>query len=121
MTEAQSMRHTGSCHCGKVAFEVEGSIDSALACNCTMCRRRGSLLWFVPHDRLRLTTPEADLASYTFHKHVIQHRFCPACGIHPYGEGKAPDGTETAAINIRCIEGIDLAAVPVHHYDGRSK
>lgn len=31
MTEAQSMRHTGSCHCGKVAFEVEGSIDSALA------------------------------------------------------------------------------------------
>jgi hypothetical protein len=26
-----------------------------------------------------------------------------------------------AAVNIRCIEGIDLAAVPVHHFDGRSK
>jgi hypothetical protein len=25
-----------------------------------------------------------------------------------------------AAINIRCIEGIDLEAIPVHHYDGRS-
>jgi hypothetical protein len=26
-----------------------------------------------------------------------------------------------AAVNIRCIEGIDLAAVPVTHFDGRSK
>jgi len=25
-----------------------------------------------------------------------------------------------AAINIRCIEGIDLESIPVQHYDGRS-
>lgn len=113
--------HRGSCHCGRVKFEVDGDIDSALSCNCSMCQRKGSLLWFVPRASLRLLTPESDLASYTFNKHVIQHRFCPSCGIHPYGEGEAPDGTATAAVNIRCIEGIDLDAVPVHHYDGRSK
>lgn len=113
--------HPGSCHCGRVKFEVDGDIDSALSCNCSMCQRKGSLLWFVPRASLRLLTPESDLASYTFNKHVIRHRFCPSCGIHPYGEGEAPDGTATAAVNIRCIEGIDLDAVPVHHYDGRSK
>jgi hypothetical protein len=34
--------------------------------------------------------------------------------------GTAPNGDATAAINIRCIEGIDLEAVPVQHYDGRA-
>jgi hypothetical protein len=113
--------HLGSCHCGRIRFEVDGLIDSALSCNCSICQRKGSLLWFVPRASMRLTTPEGDTARYTFNKHVIQHVFCPTCGIHPYGEGKAPDGSPMAAINIRCIEGIDLGSVPVHHYDGRSK
>ncbi len=115
------MKYEGSCHCGRVAFEVEGEITGALACNCSMCQRRGSLLWFVPRDQLQLKTPEDASVVYTFNKHMIQHRFCPTCGIHPYGEGTDPKGNRTAAINIRCIEGIDLAAVPVHHYDGRVK
>jgi hypothetical protein len=112
--------HQGSCHCGKVAFEVEGEIDSALSCNCSMCQRKGSLLWFVPRAQLRLSSGEDALATYTFNKHVIRHKFCSACGIHPFGEATDPKGNAMAAINLRCIEGIDLAAVPVHHYDGRS-
>ena len=112
--------HTGSCHCGKVAFEVDGEIDSGLACNCSMCQRKGSLLWFVPRAQLRVTSGEDALATYTFNRHVIRHRFCPACGIHPFGEGTDPKGNAMAAINLRCLTDIDLDAVPVHHYDGRS-
>jgi hypothetical protein len=112
--------HRGSCHCGRVAFEVEDTIDLALACNCSICQRKGSLLWFVPRDRLRLLTPDADASTYTFHEHVIKHRFCPVCGIHPFGEGVDPKGNAMAAVNIRCIEDIDLDAVPVKHFDGRS-
>jgi len=114
------MIHKGSCHCGGVAFEVEGDIAGALACNCSLCERKGSLLWFVGRDKLKLLTPEDAAGTYTFNKHVIQHRFCPVCGIHPYAEGKDPQGNAMAAINIRCIEGIDLDAVPVKQHDGRS-
>lgn len=113
------MIYQGSCHCGNVAYEVEGTIDTALACNCSMCQRKGSLLWFVPRAQFRLRTPEDAAATYTFNKHVIQHRFCPTCGIHPYAEGVDPKGNPMAAINLRCIEGIDLDAIPVQHYDGR--
>jgi len=112
--------HTGSCHCGNVSIEVEGTIDGALACNCSICARRASLLWFVPRASLRLKTPEADAATYMFNKHVIRHRFCATCGIHVYGEGTDPKGNPMAAINLRCLDGVDLAAVPVQHYDGRS-
>jgi hypothetical protein len=112
------MIYKGSCHCGKVAFEVEGEINGALACNCSICSRKGSLLWFVPREKLK--SPEEAASTYTFNKHVIKHRFCPTCGIHPYGEGVDPKGNPMAAINLRCLEDIDLAAIPVQNFDGRS-
>lgn len=115
------MKYNGSCHCGKVAFEVEGEIGTALSCNCSICQRKGSLLWFVPRADLTLLSPEDAASTYTFNKHVIKHRFCPNCGIHPYGEGTDPKGNAMAAINVRCIEGIDLDTVKVHQFDGRSK
>ncbi|WP_049623059.1 GFA family protein [Frateuria defendens] len=114
------MKYRGSCHCGAVAFEVEGEIASALACNCSICQRKGSLLWFVPREALHLLTPEDASRVYEFNTHRIKHRFCPQCGIHPYAEGTDPKGNRMAAVNIRCLEEVDLAAVPVTHYDGRS-
>jgi hypothetical protein len=115
------MVYRGSCHCGRIRYEVEGEVDSGMACNCSMCSRRGSLLWFVPRDQLRLLTDDQDAGTYLFNKHVIQHRFCPACGIHTFGEGVGPGGAKMAAINLRTLEDFDLDSVPVKHFDGRSK
>ena len=115
------MNVRGSCHCGRVAFEVEGELVGALSCNCSICRRKGSLLWFVPREALRLTTDEAELATYTFNRHVIRHRFCARCGIHPFGEGTDPKtGRAMAAVNIRCLEGVEPDAIPVQTFDGSS-
>lgn len=114
------MKYKGSCHCAHVSFEVEGTIDGAIACNCSICHRRGSLLWFVPHERMTLLTPDENASTYLFNKHVIRHRFCPKCGMHPYGEGTDPKGNRMIAINVRCLEDVDLANVTVKHFDGRS-
>ena len=115
------MVYQGSCHCGRIRFEVEGEVDSGLACNCSMCSRKGSLLWFVPRGKLRLLTSEDAASTYLFNKHVIKHRFCPTCGIHTHGEAPGPDGVAMAAINLRTLENFDLDSVPVKHFDGRSK
>lgn len=115
------MKYKGSCHCGKIAFEVDGELSGAMACNCSICSRKGSLLWFVPRDKLHLLTSEKDIGEYTFNKHVIKHRFCRECGIHPFGEAVDPKGNPMAAINIRCLEGVDLASIPVSHFDGLSR
>lgn len=47
------MTYTGSCHCGQVAFTVEGELAQAIECNCSHCSRKGYLLWFVPRAGLR--------------------------------------------------------------------
>ena len=114
------MRYRGGCHCGRIAFEVEGDIERLLECNCSLCSKRGYLLWFVPRQQLHLSTPEADLATYRFNTKQIQHHFCPTCGCAPFGEGTDKSGA-MAAVNVRCLEGVDLAALPVIQVDGRSR
>lgn len=115
------MNYRGSCHCGRIAFEVEGDISKVMACNCSICQRKGALMWFVPRTALRLKTPEADMATYTFGGHTIRHHFCPVCGMHPFGEGIPPKSDQVmAAVNVRCLEGVEPESYPVQHFNGRA-
>lgn len=114
------MNYKGSCHCGQIAFEAEGDIEKVIDCNCSHCSRKGYLLWFIPRSKIKVTATEFALATYTFNRHVIKHHFCANCGCAPFGFGAMPDGTETAAVNVRCIEGIDLGAIERQQVDGRS-
>lgn len=91
-----------------------------MECNCSHCSRKGYLLWFVPRERLRLASPLSDLSTYRFNKHVIDHHFCPTCGCAPFGLGSGVDGKAMAAINIRCLEGVDPSTARRVPVDGRS-
>lgn len=115
------MTYQGSCHCGGISFEVDAELGQVMECNCSHCSRKGYLLWFVPREKLRLATPESNLATYTFNKHVIKHHFCPKCGCAPLGFGVGPTGAPTAAVNVRCLEGVELSTLKRIPFDGRSR
>jgi hypothetical protein len=113
------MLHRGSCHCGRIAFTLEGEIAQAVDCNCSLCRRRGGLLAFFPRDALRLEAAEGDYATYRFNRHHIDHHFCRICGIAPFGEGVDPrSGAKTVAVNVRCLPDLDLATIAITPFDG---
>lgn len=114
----QMPRHDGSCHCGKIAFVVEGEFDNALVCNCSYCRRAGHMLAFTTPDRFHLKTPVRDLGVYLFNRNVISHHFCTNCGIATHGSGVGPDGKAMVAINLRCVPDIDLDALKIERFDG---
>jgi hypothetical protein len=113
------MIYKGSCHCGNIAFEAEGDLEQVIQCNCSICSKRGFLLWFVPRADFRLTTPVENYATYTFNKHKIKHHFCTKCGCAPFGEGTSPAGADMAAINTRCLDDADLSMLKVRKFDGR--
>jgi hypothetical protein len=102
---------SGSCHCGAVKFSAKGEIDQAIECNCSHCSRKGLLLWFIPREAFAVTAGEEKLTTYTFNKHAIQHQFCSVCGCQAFGLGSMPDGTGMAAINVRCVDGVDPANI----------
>ena len=110
--------YTGSCQCGAVTFEVYADLDHTITCNCSRCRRLGSVLTFVPAGDFTLTA-DGPVTEYLFNRHAISHRFCPVCGIQPYAMGEQ-DGQQMVAVNVNCLDGVDSRALPSQHVDGAS-
>jgi hypothetical protein len=119
---SETKTYSGGCHCGAVRYEVELDLTKpVISCNCSMCGRVGSLLTFVPAANFKLLQGEDSLTDYQFNKHVIHHVFCKTCGIKSFARGKGRDGSDTAAINARCLDGVELDKLNVTAYDGKSK
>ena len=95
--------HTGSCHCGRVRFEVIAPAKLQVSeCNCSMCSKVGYLHLVVPADRFRLLSGSEALTKYSFNTHTANHLFCSVCGIKSFYVPRShPDGF---SINARCLD-----------------
>src|SRR4030095_8370153 len=102
--------YKGSCHCGKVQFEVDADFDHVRVCDCSICRRRGALIHRVEDSCFRLLTPIEGLSLYQWHTKTAKDYFCPDCGILPFRRPRtAPN---LWGVNVRCLEGVDLSSFP---------
>ncbi|MDO9460844.1 MAG: GFA family protein [Alphaproteobacteria bacterium] len=108
--------YKGSCHCGEIQFEVDADLDHVRVCDCSICRRRGALIHRVEENCLRLITPIAALSVYQWHTKTARDYFCPACGILPFRRPRTAPGKW--GVNVRCLEGVDLSAIPIRHVHG---
>ena len=117
----ESKTYHGGCHCQAVRYEVTMALKGAMTCNCSICSKTGTMLTFVPATQFKLLQGEDKLTDYTWGKKHIHHLFCKVCGVRSFARGAMPDGTQMAAINVRCLDDIDLEAVPTQSYDGKSK
>jgi hypothetical protein len=110
----------GGCHCGRVRFEATGDLSRVASCNCSICTKRGALWAFVKAPQFRLLQGEDALSDYQFGKKRIHHLFCRSCGIGSFSRGLAPNGEETFAVNVRCLDDIDVAGLTLTPFDGKS-
>jgi hypothetical protein len=113
--------YSGSCHCGKVRYQVTLDLGKVISCNCSMCKRKGSLLTFAPAEQFKLQSGEDNLTSYKFNKMVIDHLFCSTCGVTSFARGVGKNGEPMVAVNARCLDGVDPASLDVMHFDGASR
>lgn len=110
----------GGCHCGAVRFEADIDLANTNECNCSHCAKKGFILTFTPADNFKITSGKDKLTEYRFNKKMIEHLFCSVCGVQPFGRGKGPDGSEMAAVNVRCVDEIDLSTLNPNPVDGKS-
>ena len=107
----------GSCHCGRVRFEVDTDLARVTDCNCSMCTRKGYLHCIAPPERFRLLAGADALATYQFGTRTARHHFCATCGIASFYVPRShPDHVD---VNVRCLEGVDLASLRITPFDGR--
>lgn len=123
MTSSTPSKHLGSCHCGAVTFAVEVDLASAriARCNCTICMKVAQLGTHVKPSQFTLTSDPAKVASYAWRDAAVSTRyFCPTCGIHVFGKGHIPEiGGDYVSVNLNCLDGFDVATLPVVYWDGR--
>jgi hypothetical protein len=112
--------YTGGCQCGKVRYEVTTEIGEVISCNCSRCRRTGSLLAAAAASDFKLLSGEGEMANFQFNKHIVNHYFCPACGIQSFASGKGPGGKDMVMVNVRCLDGVDIDSLKVRKFDGAS-
>ena len=107
--------YQGSCHCGRVTFELKAKLGVVMDCNCSICRRRGAL-WHGASDSSLRITGEDHLQLYQFGTMTAKHYFCRHCGIHPFVRPRL-DPTRWG-VNVRCIPDLDLSTLQVRKFDG---
>ncbi|MFC0267428.1 GFA family protein [Kushneria aurantia] len=99
--------HRASCHCGRVWLELDlpRGIVRPGHCNCSICRRKGTLTGSVPLVGLRVIRDDDALKRYRFNNGAEEHYFCAHCGIHTHHHTACDP--EHYSFNIGCLDGID--------------
>jgi hypothetical protein len=114
------MTYQASCHCGAVQFAIDLDLSTVSRCNCSICTKSGNTGAIAKPGDLRVLAGEDALATYVWGGRTATRYFCSRCGIHCFLRGHLPElGGDYVAINVNCLDGIELAALPVVHWDGR--
>lgn len=107
---------TGSCHCGAVRFRVDAQIDELTTCDCSLCVKKNALMGKVHESALTIVEGEDLLTLYEWNTHRAKHYFCSRCGIYTFHRKRsAPDHF---GVNIHCLDGFDVAALPIRATEG---
>ena len=107
----------GACHCGAVRWTFEGMPPDATACNCTICRRYGTL-WAYDYEGEKIGVTGPTRAYST--KGTLGFHFCEKCGCVAYWRLLQPeaDGRRRIAVNLRLAAPEAVADIPIEHFDG---
>jgi hypothetical protein len=78
------VKHTGSCLCGEVTFEVVGDFENFYLCHCSRCRKdTGSAHaanLFSSTARLNWLSGEENVSTFNFRSEGHIKSFCSTCG-----------------------------------------
>ena len=96
--------YKGSCHCGRVSFEVQKTepIEYLLECNCSVCSKKGLVHTPAEDDELVVLTGADDLTLYQFGTNTAKYWFCPGCGVEPFHRSRG--NPHRYSVNARCLD-----------------
>lgn len=108
----------GNCHCGSVKFEVtlHSPLEKGLRCNCSLCKRKGALMYAVPKSDLTVIEGKDKLSLYQWGSNRARHYFCQTCGIYTHHQRYA--NPEEYSFNLGCIDEVDVDVLSVDMIKG---
>ncbi len=73
--------HKGSCLCGSVAFTIDSTLSTPLACHCGQCRKQSGHIWasVATHEN-NLHFTASDTLGWYRASGIAKRGFCSNCG-----------------------------------------
>ena len=91
-------RHSGSCLCGAVAYEVQGPLREVIGCHCTQCRKQtGHYMASTAAKLDKFRIVKNDGLRWYRSSDMAQRGFCQICGSTLFWQGKGRDYVAIAA------------------------
>ena len=96
------------CHCGEIEAEINisGKLEKILRCNCSICKRKGTIMSMVKNEDFKIIKGEDKLKLYQFHTKVAKHYFCSKCGIYTHHNPRS--NPSMTGFNVGWVDDIDV-------------
>ena len=102
MSRVHPMPVTGSCHCGAVRIAVPSAPEWVGSCNCSICRRLGTLMAYYPDDGCVRVSGET--VAYVQGDRMIALHHCPVCACTTHWESTG-ESYGRVGVNARLLHG----------------
>ena len=110
--------HTATCHCDNVRITIPELPAAATSCNCSLCRRYGTLWIYFTREQVSLQADPETLASYRWGDRTIDFWHCTHCGCLTHYTSVDENPGSRFAVNARMLPLETMQSLPVRRLDG---
>ena len=108
----------GSCHCGKIKFELIKTPEHLIECNCSICYRIGAIWAHADESEISIISDESDLINYSWGDKGIKFCSCKQCGCTTHWIPVDTEQSTRMAVNTRMVDRAETSDIQVRHFDG---
>ena len=111
---------TATCHCESVRVEVPRKPRRLTSCNCSICRRYGTLWAYYKAADVRIVCARGATRGYSWGDKSLRFVRCGKCGCITHWEATHPTASSRVGVNARNLDPAAIANVRVRRLDGAS-
>ena len=101
-----------TCHCGACTIEVDAAPENVNSCQCSICRRYGTLWAYYSPKNVRIDLGGAEPDRYMWGDRDLQFNRCKTCGCVTHWTS-VDTSYDRMAVNARMFPREILDALPV--------
>src|SRR5262245_45648310 len=110
----------GSCHCGRIRVELSRRPRSLTNCNCSICRRYGTLWAYYKAAEVKIVAAPDATADYSWGRKSQRFVRCSTCGCVINWEKLAATSESRVGVNARLFDPDAIGPVRIRLLDGAS-
>ncbi len=108
----------GTCHCGAITIELPHAPEKATSCNCSLCRRLGTIWAYYEFGTVKITGHPEHTQAYIQGDRTLSTIRCATCGCVTHWEPLPRKAGARHGVNLRNFDPALLESIVVRRFDG---